>query len=407
MADARPRRVDALTGARALAGVYILLLHFGGPIFARGPAPLETMREAGYVATSFFLLLSGFVLTFVYGGRLRDGTLDTRGFFAQRIARLYPAYALALAVMIPFAIVHAWGDATASFGSASLKAKLVTGVAHATMLHAWIPRLVASWNVPDWCVSVEMFFYVTFPILAPRLLRASPRRLVAVFFAAWSVSLAISIGYTIVKPDGFVADAASQAFFINLYKFNPLVRWPEFVCGVALGALYRSLPAGRRGEKFATPLVAATIVAGAAVLLSAHHIPYTLIHDGMLVPLYATLVWSLTAGDGPIHRALSWKPLTTLGNASFALYVMQVPVSMWLEIATGRSWIDLRSPAFTAFFIAVMLPLAVVVQRHVEKPAQAWLRHKLDPRRADSPSPTPTPTPTETAPEPIVVTAAR
>src|SRR5438876_1148466 len=125
MAAAKPARVDALTGARALAGVYILLLHFGRPLFVHAPSCLETMREAGFVATSFFLLLSGFVLTFVYGTRLADGTLDRRGFFAQRIARLYPSYALALVAMIPLAIVRAWGDASAAFGAASLKAKLI------------------------------------------------------------------------------------------------------------------------------------------------------------------------------------------------------------------------------------------------------------------------------------------
>ena len=401
MAAGKPARVGALTGARALAGVYILLLHFGAPLFAHAPAPLETLRQAGYVATSFFLLLSGFVLTFVYGPRLVDGRLDTRGFFAQRIARLYPSYALALVAMLPLALVHGWGDATAAFGDASVKAKLATGVAHATMLHAWVPRLVTSWNVPDWCVSVEMFFYVTFPLVAPALLRLSPRRLVAVFAAAWATSLALSVGYTLARPDGFVADAASQGFFINLYKFCPLVRWPEFVCGVALGALYQRLPAGRRGERLATPLLVAVVAVGGAVLLASRHIPYTLLHDGTLVPLYAALVWSLSCGRGPLHRALAWRPLTTLGNAGYTLYVLQVPVSMWLLLATGRTAADLHAPLFAAGFVALMLPLAVVVQRVFEQPAQAWLRAFLDGKRAVAAAPSP---PLDS---PVVATAAR
>lgn len=81
MARTKPARVDALTGARALAGIYILLLHFGAPLFLSAPDWMETLRSAGYVATSFFLLLSGFVLTFVYGARISERTLDWRSFF--------------------------------------------------------------------------------------------------------------------------------------------------------------------------------------------------------------------------------------------------------------------------------------------------------------------------------------
>jgi peptidoglycan/LPS O-acetylase OafA/YrhL len=398
MSDTKAARVDALTGARALAGLYILILHFGRPLFRRAPSWLETLREAGFVATSFFLLLSGFVLTIAYGRRLADGRLDRRRFFAQRFARLYPAYALALAAMIPLAMVRAWGDASAAFGAASPKAKLVTGAAHLLMLQAWVPELVTSWNVPDWCVSVEMFFYVTFPLLAPLLLRLSPARLVAVMIAAWSTSLAISIAYTLGRPDGFVADAAATAFFINLYKFCPLLRWPEFVFGVALGALHHQLPPGRRLERLATPMLIAVAIAGTTVLLWSRHIPYTLLHDGALGPLYGATVWALTCGRGPLQRALAARPLTTLGNASFALYVLQVPVMMWLLIATGRAWPEMQSLPLTLLFLAIMIPIAILTQRHFERPLQAWLRAALERRaRVAAPSTSVPPAPSRIA----------
>jgi peptidoglycan/LPS O-acetylase OafA/YrhL len=386
MSHTKAARVDALTGARALAGLYILLLHFGRPLFTRAPSWLETLREAGFVATSFFLMLSGFVLTFVYGTRLADGRLDRRSFLAQRFARLYPAYALALLAMIPLAMVHAWGDASAAFGAASLKAKLATGTAHVLMMHAWVPRLTMSWNVPDWCVSVEIFFYTTFPLLAPALLRLSPRRLVTVMIAAWSTSLGISIAYTLARPDGFVADAASTGFFINLYKFCPLLRWPEFVFGVALGALYQKLPAGRRLERQATPLLLAVAAVATTVLLASRHIPYTLLHDGALVPLYGAAVWALTCGRGALHRALAARPLTTLGNASFALYVLQAPVMMWLLVVTGRAWPEMQSLPFTLLFLGLMIPVAILTQRHWERPLQAWLRARLERRAPAAPS---------------------
>ena len=74
------KRVEALTGARALAGLAILFLHFGRPLFAHAPPWAQTIRDHGYIATSFFLMLSGFVLTIAYGRKLADGAIDRRSF---------------------------------------------------------------------------------------------------------------------------------------------------------------------------------------------------------------------------------------------------------------------------------------------------------------------------------------
>ena len=372
-------RVDALTGARALAALYILSLHFGAPLFTRAPHWLRTLRQTGFVATSWFIMLSGFVLTIAYGRKFVDGRMDRRGFLIQRLARVYPVYGLGLLLMVPFAIVHRWGDLTSAFGDASLRYKLVTGVAQATFSHVWVPRLTNAWNVPGWCVSVEMWFYAFFPLLVVWLLGRSRRVLVGVLGAAWAATLAISIAYTVLRPDGFVADAASAGFYINLYKFSPLTRWPEFVFGMALGALWLVVPAERRGRRRATALVAGSAAATLGVLLAGDRIPYTLLHDGTLLPLYAALVWGLMLGDGPLHRLLSVKPLTTLGDASYALYILQVPLVQWLALVSGRRYgYGGQDAPFVAVALVVVVAVAIVLRRVYEKPAQPWLRARLE-----------------------------
>src|SRR5699024_10794819 len=127
-----------------------LALHFAAPLFVTAPAWAQTLREHGYVATSFFIMLSGFVLVIAYGGKLADGRLDGRSFFVARLARVYPVYAAGMLLLVPFAFVHKWGAVTASFGDASVRSKLVTGVAQATMTHVLVPRLATSWNLPAW-----------------------------------------------------------------------------------------------------------------------------------------------------------------------------------------------------------------------------------------------------------------
>jgi len=370
-------RSDALTGARALAGLYILLMHFGGPLLTGAPRWTQTLRETGYVATSFFLMLSGFVLTVAYGKKLADGRIDRRGFLIQRVARLYPVFALALLLILPFAIVPGWGTATASFGEARLRWIVLTGLLHATMTHVWIPRFVLSWNVPDWCVSVEMWFYAVYPVVVVWALGRGRRALWALAAAAWATAMAISIAYTVARPDGFAADADSIGFYIALYKFSPLVRLPEFLFGVALGGIYVRSPAEARGRRWATPLLVGTVAVGLVVLLNGDRIPYTLLHNGALLPLYGALVWSLLVGRGPIHRALEARPLVAVGNASYPLYLLQVPVMMWLFLVTGRAP-NAAGFAFMAIALPGIVALSWAVQRWFQPRAQEWMRERLE-----------------------------
>jgi peptidoglycan/LPS O-acetylase OafA/YrhL len=319
-------------------------------------------------------MLSGFVLTIAYGRKLVDGTIDRRRFFIQRVARVYPGYALALALMLPLALVHRWGEISVAFGDESLRHKLVTGVAHATMTHVLVPRLVGSWNVPGWCVSVEMWFYVFFPLAVTWLLARRARAAVAVMAGAFAVTVAMSIAYTVLRPDGEVATIESSGFWLVLFKFTPYTRWTEFLFGVALGALWLHLPDERRGRRFATPLVAGAALIGLAILLQGDRIPYTMLHNGTLLPLYGALVWGLMLGDGPLHRALAFRPLVAVGNASFVLYILQLPLMQWMYVVAGR-----RTDApFVAAALAVVVAASLLLHRFYEKPAQAWLRARLE-----------------------------
>lgn len=369
-------RVEALTGVRALAGLYILLFHFAQPLFARAPAWAETLRRSGYIATSFFLMLSGFVLTLAYGRKLGDGRLDGRGFIAARIARLYPIYALALLLMLPFALVHRWGVVTGSFGDASWRYKIATGVANATMTHVLVPRLNGSWNMPGWCVSVEMWFYFAFPAVVVWVLARRTRTVAGVLAGSWGVALALSIAYTVARPDGFVPDHESSAFWLTLFKFTPYTRWPEFLFGVALGAMWLRLPAERRGQRWATPLLAGGALATGGVLLASPHIPYTMLHNGTLLPLYAAIVWGVMLGRGPLHRALAVRPLTAIGESSYVLYLVQLPLIEWMVLLGGRDYHRLDAPFVAAAMVAIVAA-SLALHFFVEIRAQAWLRPTL------------------------------
>src|SRR5512140_2565358 len=155
-------RLHALTGARFFAALHVVLFHFGAALFAGVPAWADRLRDSGYAAVSFFFVLSGFILAHQYGPSAEAGSFDARRFWVNRFARIYPVYALGLAALVPLAWDAELGRAT--FGDTSLLAKVVTLGAHLTMTQAWVPRLVASWNLPGWSLCAEAVFYASFPL---------------------------------------------------------------------------------------------------------------------------------------------------------------------------------------------------------------------------------------------------
>ena len=69
------------------------------------------------------------------------------------------------------------------------------------------------------------------------------RSLVALLAGTWACALALALAYTLVQPDGFRADLDSTAPWLTIFKFTPYARWPEFLFGCALGALWLRIPA--------------------------------------------------------------------------------------------------------------------------------------------------------------------
>ena len=90
------RRSAPLDLLRLLAAVLIVLFHFkdDGPIELYLGHPI---LQRGYLATDFFLILSGYVLGRSYGPKIVAGLMSDGRFVLRRILRVWPAHAIMLA----------------------------------------------------------------------------------------------------------------------------------------------------------------------------------------------------------------------------------------------------------------------------------------------------------------------
>ena len=79
--------------------------------------------------------------------------IDFWDYMKRRFARIYPVFFLAIIVLlINFVIL----------GKPIDYKGLILNI---TMVQSWIPGYALSFNGPGWSLAVEMFFYLSFPLL--------------------------------------------------------------------------------------------------------------------------------------------------------------------------------------------------------------------------------------------------
>jgi peptidoglycan/LPS O-acetylase OafA/YrhL len=377
MHESRPH-LRALTGLRFVAAFQVLAYH-GKPLTPGAPGWLRAVEGSGYVGVGLFFVLSGFVLTYTYHDALATGAATRREFLAARVARLYPVYLLALLVALPplFWLMERKGAPVQGWWLTRLVGS------SALLVQAWDPRTACMLNCPAWSLSVEAFFYLAFLLILPVLAGWRVRRLLAVAVVMWALVLAAPLLYMALRPEGVAGVGRSAERWMSVVKYNPLLRLPEFVLGIIAGRFF--LLDRRAARRRDAGLEAAAALAIVAVLVASARIPYLLLHNGLLAPAFAVLVYALARGAGPLSRVLSTRVLTRLGAASYALYILHVPLGTWLS--RGYAALGMQPPQqpwHFAIYAALTITVSLLVFRWVEEPARRALRRRLAPPRADA-----------------------
>ncbi|WP_447908815.1 acyltransferase family protein [Brevundimonas bullata] len=176
-------RGGPLDALRFLASMFVVLFHFGG----EAPIPLQALHSVwsrGYLATDFFLMLSGFVLARAYGAGVASGRIAPVRFWLKRFARSYPTHLITLAILALLVLAATLiGKAPAHperFEWSGLPAQVL-------LLHAF-GLGGGQWNIPAWTLSALLICYAFFP----RLWRAMMRLPGAM--AALALGLVILVG---------------------------------------------------------------------------------------------------------------------------------------------------------------------------------------------------------------------
>ena len=353
----RPRGGDArrfrpeVQGLRALAVVMVVVYHVW----------LE--RVSGGV--DVFLLVSAFLLTMTFTGRLESGKpLALRAYWLGLLKRLLPAAVVVLlavlaatAVFLPSSRWRAVFDQT----WASLTYRQNWELVGNAVDYYALDNSAASPLQHFWSLSVQGQVFLLWPLLfaacagVVAVTRIRPRPLlIALFGMVFVVSLSFSIWQT----------GADQ----TAAYFDTRARLWEFALGslVALLLPYLVLPSGIR---VVLGWAGVLVMLSTGILLQVQEqFPG---HAALWPTLAAAavIVAGRTEGKFGVDRWLSSAPLNRLGGVSYALYLWHWPVLViWLIVADkqGAGAVD------GAVIIAASLVLAFATTRFVEEPLRSW-----------------------------------
>lgn len=360
---ARKPSLPALTGIRTLLAFNIVLFHFTPPYLG----PFRPFVEHGFVFVNVFFLISGFILSYNYFDR--GAGLVKRDFWMARFSRLYPVYLLVLLISLPMLELEWHVRSSSEFWQGLLMTPL--------LLQGWSPSLATFWNTVAWTLSCEMAFYFAFPWLIRFPWPRKPSRLVLTIFALWVIDLIPAMLYLWLNPEHLTSpvDRYTSTTLIRFLKYTPLPYAPTFLSGIALSRVQSQLTIS---ERYRMALAAIALGGlGLFFYLGAGHVPYLVLHGGLLLPLFTLLVFGLS-GHHAIAKIFSWGPLLLVGESSYCLYLLHFNVFVLihqyhlpekLHVASLDPWIS----------YAALLGLSIVIYKFFENPVRKAILNRFPP----------------------------
>ncbi|MEW2130863.1 acyltransferase [Streptomyces sp. NPDC005435] len=333
------RPVLGLDGLRGLAALYVVLFHcwlYAFPGYPRSSAPgwLDGLMF-GRLAVVFFLVLSGFSLALAparHGWR----TGGVGRFLRRRAWRILPPYWAALVM----SLVVAWFVVSPShYGPPTAKSVLVYGLGVQDVFTAPTP------NGAFWSIGVESELYLLFPLLL----------LVRRKFGAAALVAAVTLP---VIALGVLAPGANPVEGANGLTAHLA---PVFVAGMAGAGIVvapervRRLPWGWFAALAAVPVLVLGAVRG--FVWTVDHYFWV---DLAVAPAMTLLLVAVATGrPAVLVRLLTTRPVRSLGDFSYSLYLIHLPVVMAVIHRVAPHFVGRGLPTF-CFTIGVALPVSVL-----------------------------------------------
>jgi peptidoglycan/LPS O-acetylase OafA/YrhL len=326
--------LERLDHLRFFAAALVVLFHFFHSYAPdlRANNPLMSLIDEGHTGIGLFMVISGFVFTWI----AREREVGYAPFVFSRFVRIYPLFTFAVFLQL---MISTYNEER-NYGFLALLGWLMPFRSETVPLSQYFVQL--------WTIWVEFQFYLLFPFLHAFALRYGQRYLIAL------LGLFILTRALVFLATGSVRFLAYETIF---------GRMDQFLIGMLAAHLYL-----RRPGMAANPLWLAAAVALAVMGVHAfsRYVGYTdLQHPAWIVwttveaLLWAGVLVAYLNARIAIPRQLE-RALAALGATSFSIYVMHNLVIAVLKRQVGL--LPIGADTFTqALWTGLLLALPAVL----------------------------------------------
>lgn len=374
------RYLTTLTPLRGIAALLVVIFHSNLMAVAFLPPGYTSFVSNGWLWVDFFFILSGFIIFYVYGKDFQEGIQRKYywKYIGARFARVYPLHFFTLiwcSVCTIIVISLASGLDPFIAGIFNLKAIPASLV----MLQSIHLFNMTPLNTPSWSLSTEWWVYMLFPFLVPFFLRLSSFGRSITFLLI--VATYVFIRYYI-NPMGFNGEGAGPTINVT-FDFGLLRCLAGFLLGMLLYVLYETRFGFNVFKHDATFLIVSL-----AVILGLHFG----VDEFIILFLFPIVILCASFNESAVKKFLDLRPLQRLGDWSFSIYMVHVPLIflLWIyqvkkEPAIFADFIKLgqRPPDYVLgvvvciVLVTTTLIIAALTYRYVEVPARNYLNHRF------------------------------
>jgi peptidoglycan/LPS O-acetylase OafA/YrhL len=345
-------RYPALTGIRALGAMGVFFGHL----------PFTLGFNLAVDVLTFFFVLSGFLIFYLYYGNTDIASGRLYNYFINRFARIYPVYFLLVTIAI--ILRHDFSP--------------VFLVKNYTLTHALFHDRSARAIEQSWSLTVEECFYLFAPLFMLLVRRFGFLISLLSGFILLGIALLVSQAhapYLFLESADFVF---STTFFGHFF---------EFFCGIflALAILKKARREIVDEKKFTWTMLGVAgslIVISIPVILQYLHSPsqrvvYTGINNFILPVMVAVLFYGLMSERTLLSKFLSTRLLGWLGRTSYAFYLLHVLVIECIAVPYVQPLMKEYPNLYVIVVFIIAQLIAFLIFVVYEEPLNVFIRKRF------------------------------
>jgi len=359
-----------LDAPRYFASIHIVCFHYyDGSYF-----------KLGGLWTQFFFVLAGFLLA--YAEMIRPVSKATNmgrlKYLRKRLITIYPLYALSICLLLTRPAYHQ--SCECEWEVLPLHIFLLQGIVQVDCCKPY-----GAWNGPAWFLSALVVYWLVTLDLCRCFRTLSLKQCYCWLAGCWVFSLAL---WPVNELIGDSSESGS-----SWLEHGPLGYFHVYIAGVAMARVFilrcmvdmetgaaptadfgrltldtKSAPLAFRYGCIMGFTLWFALVACNQFVVSVHRAPtYYILHNGGLLPLMILILGGGALGADPLaQHVFRWRPFMILARLSFSQYILQGWVQEILQHHTLGMY----------FALPVLLPVAYIAQRVLERPLSDWQRQR-------------------------------